>query len=99
MFYYYWTGAGGETFLALGAIPITYVLFTLQSLRANQFYPSLPRLANYAIAAVYCVFSIYCSYYMVTNYMALGTERIGHVGSRRPDRRRRHDAADHRIRA
>ena len=30
MFYYYWTGANGETFLALGAIPITYVLFTLQ---------------------------------------------------------------------
>ena len=46
MFYYYWTGAGGETFLALGAVPITYVLFTLQSLRANQFYPNLPRLAN-----------------------------------------------------
>ena len=23
MFYYYWTGANGETFLALGAIPIT----------------------------------------------------------------------------
>ena len=77
MFYYYWTGAGGETFLALGAVPITYVLFTLQSLRANQFYPGLPRLANDAIAAVYCLFSIYCSYYMVTNYVALGTERMG----------------------
>jgi TRAP transporter 4TM/12TM fusion protein len=77
MFYYYWTGAGGETFLALGAVPITYVLFTLQSLRANQFYPALPRLANDAIAAVYCLFSIYCSYYMVTNYVALGTERMG----------------------
>ena len=42
MFYYYWTGAGGETFLALGAIPITYVLFTLQSLRGNDLYPKLP---------------------------------------------------------
>jgi TRAP transporter 4TM/12TM fusion protein len=77
MFYYYWTGANGETFLALGAIPITYVLFTLQSLRENDLYPSLPRTANYAIAAVYCLFSIYCSYYMVTNYVALGTERMG----------------------
>jgi TRAP transporter 4TM/12TM fusion protein len=77
MFYYYWTGAGGENFLALGAVPITYVLFTLQSLRENVLYPSLPRVANYAIATLYCLFSVYCSYYMVTNYVALGTERLG----------------------
>ncbi len=77
MFYYYWTGAGGETFLALGAVPITYVLFTLQSLRANELYPKLPLAANYAIAAAYCLFSVYCSYYMITNYVALGTERMG----------------------
>jgi TRAP transporter 4TM/12TM fusion protein len=77
MFYYYWTGANGETFLALGAIPITYVLFTLQSLRENELYPKLPLAANYAIAAIYCLFSIYCSYYMITNYVSLGTERMG----------------------
>ena len=77
MFYYYWTGAGGETLLALGVIPITYVLFTLQSLRQNELYPTLSRGANYVIAAAYCSFSIYCSYYMITNYVALGTERMG----------------------
>ena len=65
MFYYYWTGAGGETLLALGVIPITYVLFTLQSLRENELYPKLPLAANYVIAAAYCLFSIYCSYYMI----------------------------------
>jgi TRAP transporter 4TM/12TM fusion protein len=77
MFYYYWTGAGGETLLAMGCIPITYVLFTLQSLRLNDFYPNLPRAANYAMAAVFCLFAIYCSYYMTTNYISLGTERSG----------------------
>ena len=77
MLYYYWTGANGETFLALGAIPITYVLFTLNSLRAKKLYPKLPVAANYVIAAVYCLFSVYCSYYMITNYVALGTERMG----------------------
>jgi TRAP transporter 4TM/12TM fusion protein len=77
MFYYYWTGAGGETLLAMEVIPIVYVLFTLQSLRTNELYPALPRAANYAIAAVYCLFSIYCSYYMTTNYISLGTERSG----------------------
>jgi TRAP transporter 4TM/12TM fusion protein len=77
MFYYYWTGSGGETLLAMGCIPITYVLFTLQSLREDDFYPKLPLAANYAIAAVFCGFSLYCSYYMVTNYVSLGTERMG----------------------
>ena len=62
----------------MGCIPITYVLFTLQSLRDERsFIRSCRALANYAIAAVYCLFSVYCSYYMITNYVALGTERMG----------------------
>jgi TRAP transporter 4TM/12TM fusion protein len=77
MFYYYWTGTGGETLLAMEVIPIVYVLFTLQQLRENDLYPKLPRAANYAIAAVFCLFSVYCSYYMATNYISLGTERMG----------------------
>jgi TRAP transporter 4TM/12TM fusion protein len=77
MFYYYWTGVGGETLLAMGCIPVTYILFTLQSLRENDLYPKLPVSANYAIAAVFCGFSAYCSWYMVNNYIALGTERMG----------------------
>ena len=41
MFYYYWTGAGGPTLLAMTLIPVTYVLFTLQALRDNDLYPKL----------------------------------------------------------
>src|SRR5487761_1864013 len=77
MFWYYWTGLGGPTLLALTAIPLTYVLFTLHALRKNELYPRLPPLANYLIAATYCGFSLYCSYYMNTNYVALGTIRAG----------------------
>jgi TRAP transporter 4TM/12TM fusion protein len=77
MFYYYWTGAGGPVILAMVMVPLTFVLFTLQGLRQNDFYPKLPMLANYAIGALYCLFSIYCAYYMYTNYMALGLERSG----------------------
>lgn len=77
MLYYYWTGLGGPTLLAMTMIPVTYVLFTLQSLRRNELYPSLPPVANYVIAAGYCGFSLYCAYYMNTNYIALGTERAG----------------------
>jgi TRAP transporter 4TM/12TM fusion protein len=77
MFYYYWTGIGGPTLLAMAMIPVTFCLFTLQSLRANELYPRLPLAANYVIATVYCLFSLYCGYYMQTNYIALGTERSG----------------------
>jgi len=77
MLYYYWTGLGGPTFLAMTTIPIVYVLFTLQSLRRNEFYPRLPVIARYGVAIVYCLFSLYCSYYMNTQYVALGTVRAG----------------------
>jgi len=77
IFYYYWTGMGGPTLLAMTLIPIVFVLYVLQSLRANDFYPALPPAANYAIAVVYSAFSLYCAYYMNTEYMALGVERAG----------------------
>ena len=77
LFYYYWTGDGGPTLLAMAMVPYTFVLFTLQSLRTNEFYPKLPIAANYIIAALYCTFSFYCAWYMYTNYIALGTERSG----------------------
>jgi TRAP transporter 4TM/12TM fusion protein len=77
IFHYYWTGAGGSTLLALTLIPITFILFTLQSLRDNDLYPKLPPLANYIIAAVYIAISAYVSYYMTTEYEELGTSRAG----------------------
>ena len=58
-------------------IPIVFVLFTLQALRDNDLYPTLPPVANYLIAFAYCAFSFYCAYYMNTEYMALGLERAG----------------------
>ena len=55
MFYYYWTGTGGETLLAMTCIPVIYVLFTLQSLREQHLSIRSCRWpANYVIAAVYC---------------------------------------------
>lgn len=77
MLYYYWTGADGPVVLAMTAIPFTFVLFTLQALRQNDLYPTLPMNVNYAIGAAYCLFSIYCAWYMHTNYVSLGEERSG----------------------
>ncbi len=77
IFVYYWTDMGGPTLLAMTLIPIIFALFTLQALRDNDLYPSLPRNANYAIAFAYCAFSFYCAYYMNTEYLPLGMERAG----------------------
>ncbi|MGH6726340.1 MAG: TRAP transporter permease [Pseudolabrys sp.] len=77
MFFYYWTGDGGPTLLAMAMIPAAFVLYTLHSLRKNDFYPKLPAVLNYLIAATYCGFALYCAYYMHTNYISLGTERSG----------------------
>lgn len=77
LFTYYWTSEGGPTLLAMTLVPVTFVLFTLHSLRANDFYPRLPRAANYAIAAIYMVCALAVAYYMNTEYMELGTARAG----------------------
>ncbi|HZE14650.1 MAG TPA: hypothetical protein VE197_02480, partial [Mycobacterium sp.] len=47
LFYYYWTSAGGPVLLAMTMVPVMFVLFTLQQLRANEFYPKLPIGLNY----------------------------------------------------
>lgn len=77
MLYYYWTGNDGPVVLAMGMIPTTFALFTLQGLRQNDLYPSLPMSVNYVIGTVYVLFAAYCAYYMHTNYVALGEERSG----------------------
>ena len=77
MFYYYWTSAGGPMVLAVTMVPLIFVLFTMQALRQDEFYPKLPVIANYVIAAAYCAFALYCAYYMRVNYRALGEERAG----------------------
>ena len=77
LFVYYWTSEGGPTLLAFALIPVTYILYTLEALRKNDFYPSLPAIANYLIAAAYIVVSIVVAVYMVVDYDDIGTVRAG----------------------
>ena len=77
LFTYFWTSEGGPTLLAMTLVPVTYVLFILNSLREDDFYPSLPQTANYVIAAIYIACALYVAYYMHTEYYELGTARAG----------------------
>jgi len=77
LFVYYWTSEGGPTLLAITLVPVTFVLYTLDGLRQNEFYPRLPAAANYAIAAAYIAVSIAVAVYMNTEYYEIGTVRAG----------------------
>jgi TRAP transporter 4TM/12TM fusion protein len=77
LFIYYWTSEGGPTLLAFALIPVTFILYTLEALRKNEFYPLLPSTANYLIAAAYIAVSIVVAVYMVVEYDAIGTVRAG----------------------
>ncbi len=77
LFVYYWTAEGGPVLLAFTLVPVTFILYTLEALRKNEFYPRVPVAANYAIAVVYCAISITVAVYMVVEYEAIGTVRAG----------------------
>ncbi len=77
LFSYFWTSEGGPTLLAMTLVPVTFVLFTLNSLRENDLYPRLPAAANYAIAAVYVGCALTVAVYMNNEYYELGTSRAG----------------------
>jgi TRAP transporter 4TM/12TM fusion protein len=77
LFVYYWTGEGGPALLAFALVPATFVIYTLEALRKDEFYPGLPAAANYAIGAVYIAVSIAVAIYMVVEYEDIGTVRAG----------------------
>jgi TRAP transporter 4TM/12TM fusion protein len=77
LFSYYWTSEGGPTLLAITLVPLTYVLFILDSLRRDGLYPRLPHLVRYLIAAVYIAVAIGVSVYMHIEYIEIGTVRAG----------------------
>jgi TRAP transporter 4TM/12TM fusion protein len=77
LFAYFWTSLGGPTLLAMTLVPVTYVLFVLNSLRQNDLYPGLPLAANYAIAAILVGCALVVSVYMNSEYYELGTARAG----------------------
>jgi len=74
---YYWTAEGGPTLLAITLVPVTFILFTLDELRKNEFYSRLSPRANYAIAAVYIGISVAVAVYIHVDYEAIGTVRAG----------------------
>ncbi len=77
LFVYYWTSEGGPTLLAITLVPVTFILYTLEGLRQDEFYPRLPPVVRHVIAAVYVAASIAVAVYMHVEYVEIGTVRAG----------------------
>jgi len=77
LFRYYMTGIGGPTLIAVMLVPVTFILFTLDGLRNNNFYPRLGLTANYIIAGVYIGVCLAVTLYLNLEFMDIRTVRAG----------------------
>ena len=74
---YYATGAGGPTMLAVGMVPVAYILLTLEDLRQGSLYPRLPVLASALIGLVLVVLAAAAGLYLFTEFDEIRTFRVG----------------------
>ena len=77
LFYYYWTGAGGPTQLAVVLVPVTFVVAALDALRTGGLYPRLGRPANVAVTAVYSAAALAVAVYFSVEFVEIRTVRAG----------------------
>lgn len=77
LFQYYLTGEGGPTVLTVTLLPVCFILFVLESLRTNTFYPRLGLTANLVIGAVYVGLALMVLYYIRTEFYQIRTVRAG----------------------
>ena len=77
LFRYYLTGVGGPTYLAVILVPVSFILFPLDCLRRNEFYPRLGPAANYGIAGVYIALCLVSILYIGIEFEEIGTVRAG----------------------
>jgi len=77
LFRYYLTGAGGPTYLAVILLPVAFILYTLDCLRRNEFYPRLGPTANYMLGGVYIALCFVSILYIGIEFEEIGTVRAG----------------------
>ncbi len=77
LFRYYLTGVGGPTYLAVILVPVAFIIFTLDGLRKNEFYPRLGPAANYVIGGAYLALCLVSILYIGIEFEEIGTVRAG----------------------
>ncbi len=74
--YYYSTGIMGSMFWVLVFVPLAYILYVLEKLKNNEFYPRLGKF-QYVVAIIYISLCLFAMIYLPTNYMNLIYYRVG----------------------
>lgn len=74
---YYLTGEGGPTLLAVTLVPVCFILFVLDELRKDEFYPRLGWRASHAVALVYIALSVVAGVYLRIEFFDIQTVRMG----------------------
>jgi TRAP transporter 4TM/12TM fusion protein len=77
LLHYYFTGEGGPTVLAVAMVPVAFVLFVLDDLRKDDFYPRLGVWANHLIATVYIGLALVSGVYMHVEFYDIVAVRAG----------------------
>jgi TRAP transporter 4TM/12TM fusion protein len=77
LIYYYLTGEGGPTVLAVALVPACFVLFVLDELRKDALYPHLGWIANHVIAAAYMALAFVAGGYLTIEFYDISTVRMG----------------------
>ena len=77
LLYYYATGAGGPTTLAVGMVPVAYVMLTLDDIRSGRLYPTLPALVSAAIGAALIAVAVVAGGYLFSEFDDIRMLRLG----------------------
>ncbi|MGM0818767.1 MAG: TRAP transporter fused permease subunit [Actinomycetota bacterium] len=74
---YYATGAGGPTMLAVGMVPVAYVVATLDDIRQGKLYPRLPPVLSAGLGMALIAVAAVAGAYLFTNFEAIRMLRMG----------------------
>lgn len=77
IFRYYLTGKGGPTLLAVGMIPVAYIISILKNIRQGEFYPGLGKGIQYILAGLYIAMSLIAAVYITKEFNPIRIVRLG----------------------
>src|SRR5690625_4255816 len=72
---YFFTGAGGQRYLAVRLVPLALIIQVLLFYQERYFYPRLPKIINHLAVLSFIAISLYALVYLTTNYEDIAIDR------------------------
>ncbi|MEG9883362.1 MAG: TRAP transporter large permease subunit [Hyphomicrobiales bacterium] len=77
LFYYYMTGHGGSSRLAVMAVPMVMIILIVNDLATGRFYPRWRVGVRYGVALAYSLLCVYSAWYLTHEFDVIRIYRIG----------------------